>query len=69
MRETETTIIGLKLLMILSCVMIFPTLKANIADFDEVWQKRAQEAKKAAIEAYQPHPEEVTSNFNQQVHK
>ncbi|XP_022137626.1 pectate lyase-like isoform X2 [Momordica charantia] len=32
-------------------------------------KKRAQEAKKAAIEAYQPHPEEVTSNFNQQVHK
>ncbi|XP_038894610.1 pectate lyase-like isoform X2 [Benincasa hispida] len=69
MRETETTIVGIKLLMIFGFVMIFPTLKANIADFDEVWQKRAEEAKKASFEAYQPHPEEVTSNFNKQVHK
>lgn len=57
MRETKTTIVGIKLLMIFGFVMIFPTLKANIADFDEVWQKRAIEAKKASLEAYQPHPE------------
>lgn len=69
MRETETTIVVLKLLMISAFVMIFPTLNANIANFDEVWQKRAEEAKKAAYEAYQPHPEEVTNNFNQQVHR
>ncbi|KGN64253.1 pectate lyase isoform X1 [Cucumis sativus] len=69
MRETKTTIVGIKLLMIFGFVMIFPTLKANIADFDEVWQKRAIEAQKASFEAYEPHPEEETNNFNKQVHR
>lgn len=70
MRETETTIIVvIKLLMIFGFVMKFQTLKANIADFDEVWQKRAEEAKKASFKAYKSHPEEVTSNFNNQVQR
>ncbi|KAF8390257.1 hypothetical protein HHK36_024782 [Tetracentron sinense] len=46
-----------------------PTLRAHIGDFDEVWQQRAEEAKKAAIDAYHPNPEEVTDHFNTHVNK
>ena len=58
-------------LLVLSLFLaaIFPTLRAKIADFDEVWQKRAEDAKKASLEAYNPHPERVTQNFNKQVHE
>uniref|UniRef100_A0A5B7BUA9 Pectate lyase n=1 Tax=Davidia involucrata TaxID=16924 RepID=A0A5B7BUA9_DAVIN len=48
---------------------IIPTLTADIADFDEVWQKRAQEAQKAALKAYEPNPSKVTDALNQRVFK
>ncbi|PON31799.1 Pectate lyase [Parasponia andersonii] len=51
-------------------IIIFPHyLRAYIADFDEVWQERAKEAKKGAYKAYRPHPEKVTQSFNYHVHK
>ncbi|KAI6677161.1 hypothetical protein NL676_037957 [Syzygium grande] len=49
--------------------VMVPVLRANIADFDEVWQKRAEEAKKAAMEAYEPDPDKVAEDFNQRVHE
>ncbi|KAF8399421.1 hypothetical protein HHK36_015286 [Tetracentron sinense] len=52
-----------------SSAVIIPTLRAHIGDFDEVWQKRAEEAKKAALEAYDPNPDEVTNHFNTHVDK
>lgn len=61
-----------KLRLLFFCVFylaVFPTLKANIGDFDEVWQKRSHEAKRAAQQAYKPNPEEVTTAFNNHVHK
>lgn len=58
-----------RLLLLFAFVVLIPTLKANIAEYDEVWQKRAEDAKEAAREAYQPNPEEVTHDFNKQVHK
>ena len=68
MRELDSNIVGAKLLLLIfAFAIIIPSLEAGIADFDEVWQQRAQEAKKAALEAYQPHPEEVTENFNEHV--
>ncbi|KAL9375216.1 hypothetical protein Peur_032095 [Populus x canadensis] len=45
------------------------TLKAGIANFDEYWKKRAEEAKEASREAYEPNPEKVTKHFNDEVHK
>lgn len=58
-----------RLLVLLTLLVIIPVTTANIGDFDEVWQKRAEEAKKAALEAYNPHPEKVTDSLNKNVHK
>lgn len=55
-----------RIVILVSFVVI---VAANIADFDEVWQKRAEEAKQAALDAYHPNPEEITHNFNMHVHK
>ncbi|XP_010242445.1 PREDICTED: pectate lyase [Nelumbo nucifera] len=54
------------LLFILAAII--PTLRAHIGDFDEVWQKRAEEAKSNALEAYHPDPDEVINHFNHHVH-
>ncbi|CAN1198796.1 Probable pectate lyase P59 [Linum perenne] len=43
-------------------------LGANIAEFDEYWQKRAEEARQAALETYHPDPNNVTESFNTVVH-
>ena len=61
-----------KLRLLFFCVFfldVFPTLKANIAQFDQVWQKRSLDAKKAARQAFKPNPEEVTTDFNKHVNK
>ena len=50
-----------------SFVLIVPAFRAHIAEFDEVWQKRAEEARKSALETYHPNPEEVTDHFNDHV--
>jgi pectate lyase len=49
--------------------MMISTLRAHIGEFDEVWQQRAKEAEKAALEAYHPDPENVTRQFNIRVAK
>jgi len=61
-----------KLKLLFVCVFylaIFPTLTANIVHFDQFWQNRSQDAKKAAQAAYKPNPQEITSNLNMHVHK
>ena len=50
-------------------VAISPIMKANIGEFDEVWQKRAEDAKKAAQRAYEPNSENVTNNLNLQTRR
>ena len=55
------------LLLILTLVVITPITTANIGEFDEVWQKRAEEAQKEALKAYEPNPEIVTQEFNNEV--
>ncbi|GAB2269941.1 Probable pectate lyase P59 [Dionaea muscipula] len=57
------------LLFVFIFVSIIPIRKANIAEFDEVWQQRAQNAKKDAQEAYNPHPLNVTNHLNIHVRK
>jgi len=52
-----------------SFAVLVPSLQANIEEFDEYWAKRAEEAQKDALKAYDPHPETVTSLFNAKVDK
>ncbi|XP_021904803.1 pectate lyase-like [Carica papaya] len=47
---------------------VIPSLKGHIGEYDDVWQKRAEEAKKASMDAYHPNPEEITFKLNEQVH-
>lgn len=62
--------IKLRLLLLCAFVAMFPTImRAHIADFDEVWHERAEEARKAALKAYQPNTQEVLDHFNDHVHK
>ncbi|XP_022737324.1 pectate lyase-like [Durio zibethinus] len=66
----EVTMKVLKTILLLGLVVaISPIAKANIGVFDEVWQNRAEKAKKAAQIAYEPNPENVTNNLNSQTHK
>lgn len=41
---------------------------ANIAEFDDHWQKKAEEALARSRAAYHPDPEAVTNDFNKAVH-
>lgn len=55
----------------LLCVffLAFATLSgANIAEFDEHWVKREQEARRHALEAYHPEPQQVLDHLNHHVH-
>ena len=42
---------------------------AHIADFDDTWKARAEEARAAALAAYNPDPEAVANSLNAKVHK
>lgn len=42
---------------------------ADIADFDEHWQKRRELAEASARETYRPDPFNVTNSFNVAVHR
>ncbi|KAL3341663.1 hypothetical protein AABB24_025933 [Solanum stoloniferum] len=46
---------------------IIPGLMAHIGHYDEVWRRRAEEAKEYARQIYEPHPENVTLAFNQKL--
>lgn len=45
------------------------SIEAHIGEFDEVWRKRAEKAKKAARHAYHPNPKIVADHLNNQVDK
>ncbi|PIM98605.1 Pectate lyase [Handroanthus impetiginosus] len=56
-------------LVFLILLPVVLTTRANYAQFEnEIWQKRAEEAKKAARQAYQPNPWLVLDHFNNHVH-
>ncbi|GFZ03635.1 pectin lyase-like superfamily protein [Actinidia rufa] len=61
--------VKLRNLFLVFVVLTVLTVTAHIADFDEVWQSRAEEAKTAARQAYHPDPEKVINHFNKHVHK
>lgn len=56
-------------ILALSLAVLVPSLEAHIGEFDEYWQKRAEEAQKEALEAYFPDPVNVTAHFNSRVHR
>ncbi|EOY03379.1 hypothetical protein QUC31_017754 [Theobroma cacao] len=58
-----------RLVFLFSFAALIPSLWADIAEFDEVWKQRAEQAWKNALEAYEPMPENVTSNLNYNVNK
>ncbi|CAI9112277.1 OLC1v1012698C1 [Oldenlandia corymbosa var. corymbosa] len=55
-------------LFLFGFVVLFVTIEANIADFDEYWLKRSEEAKQAANQSYQTDTSNVISHFNENVH-
>lgn len=70
MKKASMRITKPKFLFLLTFVlMLLPVYRANIGVFDEVWKQRAEKAKKANDEAYNPHPEQVTLDLNKQVDK
>ena len=58
-----------KLIFAITLATLIPGLLADIAFFDEVWQKRAEEAKKVTLNSYIPNPEDATDDFNFEVNK
>ncbi|KAJ0099915.1 hypothetical protein Patl1_22131 [Pistacia atlantica] len=58
----------LKLVFFFSLACLIPRLSANIAKFDDVWRRRAEEAMEATLQAYHPDPLSVTNDFNLIVH-
>lgn len=59
----------IKIVMVLaSMAVMIPTLRAGIAEFDDFLLQEADEAKKAALQAFDPNPMNVTDHLNHHVH-
>lgn len=43
------------------------TVGAHVAEFDDYWKSRAEEARNTSIDAYNPDPYEVNNNLNMKV--
>ncbi|GLT35392.1 hypothetical protein SLA2020_098500 [Shorea laevis] len=63
----EVAKLSIVFLIFFNVATLIPSIKADIGEFDEVWRKRAEEAWKNALEAYNPHPEDVTAIVNNRV--
>ncbi|KAH1063212.1 hypothetical protein J1N35_028199 [Gossypium stocksii] len=59
----------LRVVFLFSFFTLIPKLWANIAEFDDFWKQREEEAWKIALTAYEPSPENVTSHLNYHVNK
>ncbi|XP_022740354.1 pectate lyase-like [Durio zibethinus] len=59
----------LRLFFFFSFATLVPRLWANIAEFDDFWKQRADEAWKNTLAAYEPSPANVTSNLNHNVNE
>jgi len=54
----------LRLIFFFSFAALIPCLLANIAEMDEVWRRRAEEAIETTEKYYDPNPGAVASHFN-----
>ncbi|XP_012457610.1 pectate lyase [Gossypium raimondii] len=52
-----------------SFAALIPGLWANIAEFDDFWKQREEEAWNITLATYEPNPENVTNHFNYNVNK
>jgi pectate lyase len=68
-KEAEMATTRLTLILFVSFAVIVPSLRAHIAEFDTFWQHKSEEAKKDALKAYQPNPEEITEQLNSRVNE
>lgn len=59
----------LNLVFLISLASLIPRLSANIAEYDEVWRRRAEEARKATVESYHPDPLSVLNDLNMHFQK
>ncbi|CAN0925904.1 Probable pectate lyase 7 [Linum grandiflorum] len=60
--------IKFSLVVLVSVSTLVHDIGAHIVDFDEYWQQRAEEARRAALETYHPEPYNVTEHFTAMVH-
>ncbi|KAG6654350.1 pectate lyase-like [Carya illinoinensis] len=59
-----------QILFFVSFAIVVPSLHAtNISQWDGYWKHRADEALKANLAAYDPHPEKITEDLNFRVNK
>ncbi|XP_077253090.1 pectate lyase-like isoform X1 [Tasmannia lanceolata] len=64
--KSRINLFSLLFFLVFSAVLV-PS-RAKIVDFDEEWQKRADEARAVALTAYHPTPEDVSDHLNSEVH-
>ncbi|KAL2252430.1 probable pectate lyase P59 [Sesamum indicum] len=65
----EGTKLNWLLISFLAFASILPLLRADIAEYDEVWRRRAAEAYNRTVQAYHPDPLKVVMHFNKHVNK
>ncbi|KAF5956991.1 hypothetical protein HYC85_004216 [Camellia sinensis] len=61
-----TTILNWYFIVFFDHATLLPTLMANIGQFDEVWQRRTEEAKETALNSYESDPSIVTDSLNKE---
>ncbi|PIN16336.1 Pectate lyase [Handroanthus impetiginosus] len=58
------------MMMLFALASIYPPIvRANIAEFDEFWQKKAAEAWNRTLQSYEPNPEKIVTHLNLNVHR
>lgn len=65
-KKVKMELARLKLIFLFSFIILIPCLSA-IAEADEVWRRRAEEAMQTTEQYYDPDPVAVASNLNMKV--
>ena len=58
---------GLRLIFLFSFATLMPCLSAHIAEVNEVWRRRAEEAMQTTEQYYDPNPVAVANHLNMKV--
>ncbi|KAK8278303.1 hypothetical protein V6Z12_D09G033700 [Gossypium hirsutum] len=59
----------LRLVLLFYFAMLISRLWENVTKFDDFWKQREKEARKLALKAYEPSPENITNHLNYNVNK
>ncbi|MBA0829431.1 hypothetical protein Goarm_014039 [Gossypium armourianum] len=57
----------LRLVFLFSFSTLISRLWANVAEFDDFWKQHEMQARKLALKAYEPSPENITNQLNYNV--